>query len=809
MGKFLQDLRFGARTLLKNPGFAAVAVVSLALGIGAVSTVYTMVAAVVMNPLPFDEADRLLSIRTHWVSQGEAYGSVSWADFRDWQEQSSSFEHIAVYNDNPMNLSGPEGPERVSCGRVTAGFFPLLRIKPHLGRFFLPEETRVGANAVTVLSHGLWERRYGSRPDIVGQAVSLHGRPFTVIGVAPASFHFLEVGPVDLWISMTHGTWFTDSRGSHWMKCIGRLKDGVTQGQALSEMRTIAARISEQYPEANADKSVDLVTSLEGALGDTQAVMLILFGAVALVLLIACVNVANLLLARATARQREIAIRISLGANRSRLIRQLLTESLLLSMLGGLLGLLVASWGIDFVISLMPPANAQFYVDYFDFGMRPHVFLFTAGLAVVTAAVFGLVPALRASNPNVNEFLKEGGAAGLGKGRIRLLGILVVVEVALALVLLVGAGLMIRSFQQLQRVDPGLDPDSILIASISLPTASYKDNASSLDFYKRLFEKIDVLPGVEDAGAITMLPFTDSNTNNAIHPEGHPPLPTGQYYSSETRVATADYFKTLRIPLLTGRVFDQTDWTSDMPVVIVNEAFVKRYWPDEDPLGQRFKFGSHASPSPWMTIVGVVGDVRRQLNRNPDPMLYRYVVQSARPYMTLVIRTSVAPETVAPSLREAVSSLDPDLPLSRVQTMEGLMEDSVWGEKLNSSMFSIFAVIALVLAAVGVYGVINYSVVQRTHEFGIRMALGAQPGTVRNLVTLQGLILGGIGVGIGLPFAFALAQVLVSILYEIKPTDPLTYAAVATGLVVIVLIAGNIPARKATRVDPMVALRYE
>jgi len=809
MTRSLQDIRFAARTLLQSPGFAAVAVISLALGIGAVTTVYTMVSVVVINPLPFDGADRLLSFKTVRPSRGDGHFSVSYADFRDWQEQSTMFQQVAVYTGGSLNLSGPEGPERVQCGRITAGFFPMFRIKPRLGRFFLPEETRVGGNPVTVLSHALWEGRYSSRPGIIGEGITLHGRPFTVIGVAPANFHFLETGPADLWISITEGTWFTDSRGAHWMRAMGRLKDGATPEQARSEMRVIAGRLSQEYPNDNADKSVDLVPPLEGSLGDTRATMLILFGAVSFVLLIACVNVANLLLARATARQREIAIRIALGASRVRLVRQLLTESLLLATLGGLFGLLVASWGIDFVISLMPPADARFYVEYFRFGMKPDVFLFASGVVVVTAVIFGLIPALRASNPDVNEFLKEGGAAGLGKGRIRLLAALVVCEVSLALVLLVGAGLMIRSFQQLQNVDPAFNPGNLLTTAVSLPTASYKDNASCLDFYRRLFEQIEVLPGVEDAGAATIVPFTDSNTNNAIHPEGHPPLPPGQYYLSEVRVATPGYFSTLGSPLLAGRAFSRTDWDSTVPVAIVNEAFTKRFWPDESPLGKRFKFGIHSTQSPWLTVVGVVGDIRRRLNEQPDPMLYTYLVQSPRYEMNLVLRTSGAPEAAAPSLRRAVASLDPNLPLSRITTMEGLMEDSIWGENLARSLFSVFAVIALILAAVGVYGVISYSVVQRTHEFGIRMALGAQPGNIRNLVTLQGLKMAGIGVVIGLACAFGLTRLMVSILYEIEPSDPLTYAVVAIGLVLIVVVAGNVPARKATRVDPMVALRYE
>jgi len=795
--------------LLKSPGFAAVSVASLALGIGAVTTVYAMVAAVILHPLPFDEADRLVSFKTTRPSRGDSHFSVSYGDFRDWQEQSRSFEHIAVVTGGSMNLSGPEGPERISIGRVSAGFFPMLRIRPALGRFFLPEETRPGGSAVTVLSHSLWERRYSLDPAIVGKSVTLHGEPFTVIGVAPASFRFLGTGPVDLWVSITRGGWFTVSHGSHYMRAMGRLNDGVTWEQALSGMRIIAQRLSEQYPDSNGDKSVDLASATENDLGDTHASTLILFGAVAFVLLIACANVANLLLARAAARQKEIAVRIALGATRTRLIRQLLTESLLLAFLGGAFGMLVAAWGYDYVLSMMPKAMTEFIIEYFNFRLKPDVFLFAGGTAIATALIFGLFPALRASNPNVNAFLKEGGAAGIGMGRSRLLSTLVVCEVSLALILLVGAGLMIRSFQKIQEVDPGFDTDGLLITGISLPGPSYRDGRSALDFYKRLFEQIDTLPGVVEAGATTIMPFSNSNTNNAIHPEGHPSLPPGRYYSSENRVTTADYFRTLGIPLLSGRFFSQSDWESNVPVVIVNEAFVKRYWPGENALGKRFKFGNHASTAPWLTVVGIVSNVRRRLTQIPEPIFYEYLVQSPRHGMDLVLRTSVAPETVAPSLRALVTSLDSDLPLSRIATMEEMMEDNVWQAKMMVSLFAVFGGVALVLAIVGVYGVISYSVAQRTHEFGIRMALGAQPERIRNLVTLQGLRLAGIGVGIGLACAFSLTRLMASMLYEIAPSDPLTYVLVAASLVLVVLFAANIPARRATRVDPVVALRYE
>jgi len=808
MKKILQDLRFGMRTLLKSPGFTAVAVISLALGIGSVTTVYTIISAVIINPMPFEESDRLLSFKTTYTTGGSGF-SVSYADFRSWQEQSRMFEHIAVFAGDSLNLSGPEGPERVDCARTTAGFFPMLRIRPHLGRFFAPEETRPGGPAVTVLGYTLWERRYSSDPGIIGKSITLHGKPFTVIGVVPADFRSLEVGPVDLWISIAEGTYFTDSRDSHWMRAMGRLRDGITREQAISEIRVIGNRLAQQYPQANGNKNFTLVGPTENSLGDAGTTMLILFGAVAFVLLIACANVANLLLARATSRQKEIAVRIALGATRSRLIRQLLTESLLLAVLGGAFGVLVAAWGQDYVISTMPKAEAQFIVEYFNFRMKPEILFFAACVAALSTLLFGLMPALKASNPNVNAFLKEGGAAGLGASRYRLLSALVISEVSLALILLVGAGLMIRSLQNLKAIDPGFDTASLLATAVNLPAASYPNNSTSLDLFKRLFEQIDAIPGVESAAGASILPFSNNNNNTAIHIEGYPPLPPGQYYLSENRVATSEFFRTLGIPLLSGRDFSQTDWTSNVPVAIVNDAFCEKYWPDQDPLGKRFKFGTHTSAGAWFTVIGVVGDFRHDIQSEAQPKLYVYLVQSPRNNMRLVLRTTTAPEAVAPSLRRIVADLDSNLPLSRMVTMEEMIEDDIWDENMVVSLFGIFAAIALILATVGTYGVISYSVVQRTHEFGIRMALGAQPGSIRNLVTRQGLTMAGFGIGIGLLCAYWLTRLMQSMLYEIAPADPLTYTLVSACLAAVVLLACNIPARRATRVDPMVALRYE
>ena len=820
MYTFWQDLRFGARTLLKSPGFAIVAVASLALGVGAITSVYSMVSAVLLNPAPFEEGDRLVSFMTVRPSRGEEGGSVSYPDFKDFQEQNQVLEHVAAYADRSFNLSGPEGPERVVAGRVSASFFPLLRVTMPLGRNFSSEEDQVGGNHVAILGHALWERRYSSRPDIVGQSITLHGAPFTVVGVAPTNFRFLETGNCDLWVpitTITAGAWFSPSRGSHWMRVMGRLKDGVSREQAQAEMVVIAARLAEQYPDSNADKTVRLARAFEDSTKDATTGFSILFGAVAFVLLIACVNVANLLLARAAQRQKEVAIRIALGASRARLVQQLLTENLLLAVLGGACGLLVALWGNDFIFSLLPPTEAQFYIDYFQFGMNTEVFLFTGVVVVLTAVLFGLVPALQASNPDVNEFLKEGGAAaGAGRGRHRLLAGLVVSEVALALVLLVGAGLMIRSFQRLQHVDPGFDPSHLLTASLSLPESAYPDNETQVSFFERLGEQLEAVGGVEAVGAADMVPFSDSNSNNAIHVEGYPPLPPGQYYLGETRSVTPGYFEALGAPVLSGRAFTAGDRNPDAPVTVINEAMAKKFWPDEGAVGKRFKLGTHDSDNPWMTVVGVVGNTGRGLFGSPFlvgkeyfPTFYMPLAEAPRSRLTLLLRTSAEPESMGPSLRSTVSSLDANLPLSRLETMEEMMERSVWANNMNTMLLSLFAGIALFLAAVGVYGVINYSVTQRTHEFGIRMALGAQPGDVRGLVVRQGLRLALMGVVLGLLCAVGLTRLMTSLLYGVSPTDPATFAAVAAGLIAVALLASYIPARRATKVEPMTALRYE
>jgi len=810
MNALWQDLRFAARTLMKSPGFTLVAVISLALGIGAVTSVYSMVSAVLINSAPFEDADRLVAVKLVYPSQGTEWFGASYPDFRDWQEQNQVFEYMAGYTGGELNLSGPEGPERVRAGRVSADFFRVLRVKPQLGRDFLAEEDKIGANPVVVLSHALWERRYNSRPDIVGQGITVHGEPFTVIGVAPPSFRFLSTGNADVWVPLTNGTWFSDKRRTYWFRAMGRMKEGVTREQAEAEMKVIAARLGEQYPETNADKTVRLTPINEEEVGDVQVAFYILFGAVAFVLLIACVNVADLLLARAASRQKEVAIRIALGASRARLIRQLLTESLLLAALGGALGLLVTLWGNDFIFSLLPPAEAQFYADYFRFGVNQKVLLFTAGVVLATAILFGLVPALQASRPNVSEFLKEGGAAaGVGAGRHRLLGGLVVSEVALAIVLLVGAGLMIQSFQRLQKEEPGFEPRHLLTASVSLPETAYPEGEAGVSFFERLIEQLEATGGVERAAAASIIPFTRNYSNNAIHVEGYPPLPPGQYYLAEQRAITPHFFEAMGTPVLSGRAFSSLDRNSDSPVAIIDETFAAKFWPNEDPIGKRFKPGTDASENKWMTVVGVVGNVRRELAIKLEPTCYVPLAQSPHASLRIVVRTLMPPEGLTPSLRGVLASLDPTLPLSQVETMEDLMRVSLWEQQMNATLLSIFAGVALLLASVGVYGVIGYSVAQRTHEIGVRMALGAQTWDVRWMVVRQGLKLAVMGVVIGMACAVGLTRLMTSLLYDVSPTDPLTFAAVAVVLLVVAVLASYLPARRATKIDPMTALRYE
>lgn len=809
MGRFFEDFRFGVRTLATNPLFTAVAAVSLGLGVGAVTAVYGLVSSVLIHTVPFEDPERIVALENIHL-QRDSIWSVSYPLFLDWQEQNEVCEYISVFSGGSFNLSGPEGAQSVQSGFVTASFFPLLRVQPILGRTFLPEEDEFGQGNVVMLGHRLWMDRYEGRENILGQGITLDAEPYTVVGVIGPEFHFLYTGDVELWVPASARQW-ANQRGNHWLNAMARLKEGVSYEQAATAMTAITQSLAETYPRQYQHRGVGVKSFGSDTTEDMRVALLILLGSVTFVLMISCANVANLLLARVAGRQKEITVRVALGASRGRLIRQLLTESLVLAAMGGALGVLFAKWGMSGIISLLPDKDAQFYVSYFRFGLNAEILSVAAGVTVLTAFVFGLIPALQASNPDLTLALKEGGGpAGLSRKRHRFLRALVACEVALAMVLLVSGGLMMRSYQNLRQVDPGFEASNLLVISMNLPAKSYPSSQVRSDFFNRVEERLRGLSGVESVGCITILPFSDSNSNNTIFIEGQPDPGPGNYSIADVRSVTATYAETMGVTLLRGRMFEASENRPGAPIALIDDAMAQRHWPDGNPVGKRFKRGYLESKGPWITVVGVLSDVRHGgFDSAPRPTFFEPYAQNAWTSMNVVVRTSVEPESLARSVRGVVKEMDPNQAIRDVRTMEEVIEDRVWGNRFNATLFSGLSAVALLLATVGLYGVMSYSVSQRTHEIGLRMALGAGGRDVLRLVVLQGLWLALIGVGLGLPAAFGLTRLMQSMLYEVSASDPLTYAGIALLLLAVTLSASYVPARRAMRVEPYTALRQQ
>ncbi|HSB12386.1 MAG TPA: ABC transporter permease [Blastocatellia bacterium] len=819
METLIQDVRYGSRLLIKRPGFTLVAVLALALGIGANSAIFSVVNGVVLQALPYKDPDRLMMVwNRRPLFQGQA-GSpefpVSAADFIDWRDRNRSFEQIAAFHTQPMNLTASGEPESLGGVRASASLFPLLGVEAKLGRTFAPGEDQPGAGRVVLISYGLWERRFGSDPDIVGQQINLNDEPYTVIGVMPRGFQFPRKGELpagfqfprqaDLYTPLAWTPAQAANRGRDYLAVVARLQPDVTVTQAQVEMDGIAEQLKQQYPQNNAKKEVFIVSLHQQAVGKVRAALLVLLGAVAFVLLIACANVANLLLARAASRQKEIAIRTALGASRIRIIRQMLTESVLLSLAGGVFGLLLSLWGIDVLLAISPSNLPR--VDSISVDAR--VLAFTFVISLITGIVFGLAPAVQASKPDLGDALKEGGrASSVGFRHNRFRSVLIVSEVALALVLLVGAGLMIRSFVRLLNVDTGLDSNNVLTVDVGLPRGKFTGQ-QQVAFFQQTIERLQNLPGVESAGAVYPLPLSGAEEGMGFGIEGRQ-APTGEAFNAGPRWVSPDYFKAMRISVVAGREFTDRD-TSDAPrVVVINEAMSRRYWLDEDPLGKRIAFdGTNAGPN-WRQIIGVVRDVRHtSLDSAPKPEIYIPFPQFPSFFMTLVVRTTGDPLSLVGAIRGEVLAIDKNQPISNVHTMEQLVSDSVAQRRFNMLLLGVFGAVALVLSAVGIYGVMSYSVAQRTHELGVRMALGAQTSNLVALVVRQGMVLALFGVGVGLAAAFALTRLMSSLLYGVSTTDPLTYSLIGLLLAGVALLACYLPARRATKVDPMVALRYE
>jgi predicted permease len=804
-----QDLRYAARMLARTPGFTAIAVLALALGIGANTAIFSVVNKILLQPLPFKNPNELVIIWENATHVGFPKNTPSPANFLDWREQATVFSGMAAFAQKDFNLTGVGEPERLDGRRVSANLFDILGVQPKLGRGFLPTEDAPGTRVV-ILSSGLWQRRFGADPGIVGRSVILNGENYTVVGVMPPGVDLPGYGnwKDQLWVPLAFPPEEAKGRGNHFLQVMARMKPGVTLQQARAEMQTIMGRLAQQYPEENMRITTVVNPLHEELVGDIKPALLVLLGAVAFVLLIACANVANLLLARAAVRQKEIALRLALGASRSRLTRQFLTESVLLALLGGGVGLLFAFAGLRILKTFIPDTISQAE----SIGIDGKVLVFTALVAVATGLIFGLAPATQASNFSLNETLKEGGrdpSGGSKGGRLR--GLLVVAEIAVSFVLLIGAGLLINSFLHLRNLDPGFRADHLLTAKIDLPELKYPDREHRVPFFDDVLRRVKALPGVQSAAIAGNLPLTYNGDSMYIGVEGIPDPPPDQQKDVIFRAIGPGYFSTMGIPLARGRDFNEQD-TPDTPyTVIVSEKMANNYWPGQDPLGKRLKPGSTTSDTPWRVVIGVVKDVRQNDFIAP-PKLQMYMSYRQLKFLTpnaLVVRTSVEPTSLGLPLRNAVWAVDKDQPVSNIRAMDDIVSEAVARQRFSTMLLGIFASLALVLAAVGIYGVMSYSVAQRTREIGVRMALGAQRTDVLKLTMGQGFKLVAIGVGLGLIAAFILTRVMASLLFGVSATDPTTFVAISFILMVVALLASYIPSLRAMKVDPMVALRYQ
>ncbi|HEX8144774.1 MAG TPA: ABC transporter permease [Pyrinomonadaceae bacterium] len=809
MGTLLQDLRYGVRMLMKNPGFSAVVVLALALGIGANSAIFSVVNALLLRPLPFDEPQQLMMVWGVSKNSGEGRLVLSVPDLSDLRAQSQTIEYLAPYNGSGTTLANGDETERIFGAVVPADLFPLLRVEPVLGRTFTREEDVPGGPPLVVISQNLWQRSFGSDPKIVGKEIKMGGLGLTVIGVMPASFRFpIQGEKPDYWQPIASSPSYTaakDIRGSRSLRVLARLKRGVTQAQAQSELASIARRLEEQYPDTNTGLTFNLTPLHEDIVGSVRPALLIILGAVAFVLLIACANVANLLLARSAARHKEIAIRTALGAGRLRIIRQLLTESLLLSVMGGGLGMLIAMWGIDLLVAASPANLPRIR----EIGLDAYVLGFTAAVSILTGILFGLVPALQSSRLDLTESLKEGGRGstdGLRRNRVR--SLLVISEVALSLVLLVGAGLLIRSFVSLLNTSPGFDADSILTVDIPLSRSKFPGGEQQSLYVQQLIERTREVPGVEAVAAVNILPLSGNARESSFTVEGRP-VPPGQEPEAQVSAVSPDYFRAMSIPLQRGRVFTERDRKDAPPVLIISESLARRNFPGEDPLGKRLLIDDAKPPH---EIIGIVGDVHHEgLETEAGPEYYLSYFQAPERLVNLVVRAAppTDPASLQSAVRNAIKGVNSDQLIWQTKTMQQMLSESVARQRFNMMLLALFAALALFLATIGIYGVMSYSVTQRTHEIGIRIALGAQARDVLRMVVRQGMTLTLVGVCLGLLAAFAVTRVMTSLLYGVTATDALTFAAVSVLLAGIALLACLIPARRATRVDPMVALRYE
>jgi putative ABC transport system permease protein len=810
MQTLLQDLKYGVRMLAKSPGFTIIAVLTLALGIGANAAIFSVINVTLLARLPYRQPDRIVMVWEHHPSRGFPHNSVSPGNFLHWQDDNTVFEQMAAFVDIRADLTGTGEPEQIPGQAVTPNLFPLLGINARLGRTFVNEEGSPGNDSVVVLSDGLWQRRFGSAPDIVGKKIMLGGKSTVVVGVMPPGFRLLIqrggfiAEHAQFWSPLAFKSEDRTPVGRYLM-VVARLKQGVALAQAQSQMDSISADLAKQFPEFDTGWGIQLVGLHDQFFGSIRPALIVLLGAVGFVLLIACANVANLLLGRAARRRRELAIRFTMGASRARIARQLLTETMILAVAGGSAGALLAFWGTDFLLFLSPKG----LIDAHDLKVDFQVLAFLTALTILTGLLFGLLPALLATRNSPGDSLKEGernfGVSVRGK---RARNFFVIGEIGLALVLLTGSGLLVKSFLRLLNVAPGFDPHNLLTLKVDLPSTRYSKDPEVIPFFADLLQRIKALPGVESASASSSLPFTGIGSGTSFTIEGRPALP-GNELSTDVRVIEPDYFRTMRIPLQQGRLFTRQEDTRESRVVIVSEALVQKYFPNQDPLGKKITIDMKDQNMP-SEIIGVVGDVKHHgLDSTPRPTIYWPHPELVYNSMTLVVRSKADPVPLTSSIRAIVRSLDPDLPTGEVRTMEQWMSDSVAQARFNTLLLGVFSAVALLLALIGIYGVMSATIAERTHEIGVRMALGATPRDIWRQTLIAGATITLVGLSTGFAASLMLTRLLTSLLFNVKPGDPATFALITLALAAVALLACYVPARRAMRVDPMVALRYE
>ena len=812
MGTIWQDIRYGLRMLIKHRLTTLVCVVALALGIGSNTAIFSLAEAFLLHPVPLENADQFVALVDSRPGQNIDMNSVAPATYFEWQSQAHSFEQMGAYVWDALNLTGDREPEKVQGFRVSASFFDMLGVRPKLGRTFLADEELAGKDQEIILSYGLWERRYASDPNIIGKQVKVYGKAFTIVGVMGKGFDYPK--PAEAWIPLSFDVKSRAARDSRYVWVLARLKPGASVAQASAEMHTITARQSEAFPDSYKGWSLRVMPIGEFAAGDlTRQFTFLLFGAVGFVLLIACADVANVQFAKVTGRHKELAVRTAMGASRSRIIRQLLTESVLLALAGAALGLLFAQWDIYLILRHMPPEVARFIAGWYTIRLDAGAFLFTLGIAVASGLVSGIAPSWFHSQTNISDTLKESGrGASTGPSRHRLRSVLVVAEIALALVLLVGAGLLVKGFRALLNVHENYHPESVLTLTLSLPDDQYAQKPGRAAFHAQVLQRLAAIPHVQSAALATEVPYANGGGSD-LRPftiEGRAVQERGEITSSIVNTISPSYFRLLKIGLRDGRELSDSDAEATLPVADISRKLAGRYFPGENPIGKKIKIGKADADSPWMTIVGIVDDVHYTwINKEELPTIYRTYRQAPPFYTSLALRTDGDPLTFIPAVRSGVAAVDPNLPLFDVKPFDKVITDSIVGIAYVAAMMAILGFIALVLASVGIYGVMSYSVGERTHEIGVRMAMGATGKDVQRLILGNGLFLTILGMAIGLPLALGLAYGLSSLLFGVKVADPFAFVGLPLLLAAVATVACYLPARRAVRLDPISALRYE